>query len=80
MGVRSMSTYKTQQGDTWDLIALRVYGDEHFMDTLIKANIEHRKTVIFSHSVTLTVPEIDTTDKVYEANLPPWKREGGTDA
>ena len=42
-----MATYKTEQGDTWDLIALRVYDDEHFMDVLIKANIEHRKTVIF---------------------------------
>lgn len=75
-----MSTYKTQQGDTWDLIALRVYGDEHFMDTLIKANIEHRKTVIFGNGVLLTIPEIDTTSKEYEANFPPWKREGGTDA
>ena len=71
-----MSTYKTEQGDTWDIIALRVYGDEHFMDTLIKANLEHRKTVIFGHGVVLTVPEIDTTSKEFEANLPPWKRLG----
>lgn len=72
-----MATYKTEQGDTWDLIALRVYDDEHFMDVLIKANIEHRKTVIFQSGVVLTVPDIDTTSKEYEANLPPWKRQGG---
>ena len=47
-----MSTYKTQQGDTWDLIALRVYGDEHFMDVLINANIEQRKTDLPIFSLT----------------------------
>ena len=50
------------------------------MDTLIKANINHRKTAIFSSGIVLTVPDIDTTSQEYEANLPPWKREGGTDA
>lgn len=69
-----MTTYKTQLGDTWDLIALRVYGDEHFMNVLIAANIEHRKTAIFSNGIVLTVPDIDTTSPDFEANLPPWKR------
>ena len=72
-----MATYTTQQGDTWDAISKRVFGDEHYMDALIKANIDHRKTVIFPHGVALTVPEIDTDSAEFEASLPPWKRTGG---
>ena len=74
------TTYKTELGDTWDLISLRVYEDEHFMDVLIQANLEHRKTVIFKNGVVLTVPEIDTTTKSDLANLPPWKQLGSDES
>lgn len=70
----TFKTVKTHQGDTWDILAKKIYGDEHFMTELINANIHFRKTVIFSSGVVLNVPEIDTTSKAYEANLPPWKR------
>jgi len=72
-----MATYTTIQGDTWDIISKQVYGNELFMDVLIKANINHRKTVIFSAGVVLEVPEIDTTSTEYDVNLPVWKRTGG---
>lgn len=73
-----MAQYITRQGDTWDVMAKRLYGDEHFMDVLIKANVNHRKTVVFSYGVTIEVPEIDTKSKLYHVNLPPWKRNGGS--
>lgn len=72
-----MATYTTTQGDTWDIISRKIYGNELFMDVLIKANINHRKTVIFPYGVVLNVPDIDTTSSEYEANLPVWKRTGG---
>lgn len=72
-----MATIKTIQGDTWDLIAKRQYGNELFMDALIKANVQHRDKVIFPAGVVLQVPEIDTTSAEFEQNLPPWKRGGG---
>lgn len=72
-----MATYTTTQGDTWDIISKKVYDNELFMDVLIKANISHRKTVIFPYGVVLNVPDIDTTSNEYEANLPVWKRTGG---
>lgn len=72
-----MATYTTIQGDTWDIIAKNVYGNELFMDKLIKANIDYRKIVIFSAGVVLEVPEIDTTSAEYDVNLPVWKRTGG---
>lgn len=69
-----MATVTTKSGETWDMISLRVYGDEHFMSVLMEANMHHRNTVIFSYGVVLNVPDIDTTSPSYEANLPPWKR------
>lgn len=32
------STYTTIQGDTWDLIAYKLYGEEKYMKNLIEAN------------------------------------------
>ena len=70
-----MATYSTQQGDTFDIIAFRLFGDELYMDELIKANFEHRKTLIFGSGVVLNVPEIDTeTPQTSNENLPIWKR------
>ncbi len=69
-----MRTYRTQQGDTWDLIALRMYpnlGGEKLTDILLDANPAHIKTVIFPANVILNVPDVDTP--IIE-NLPAWKR------
>ena len=62
----------TKQGDTWDILALRQYGDEAFMSELIKANLNYRGIMIFSAGVQLNTPEIDTIPM--SSNLPPWKR------
>lgn len=72
-----MTTVTTKQGDMWDTLAKELYGNEMFMDVLIRANFAYRKTVLFPAGIVLNVPEIDTTSTEYEANLPPWKRGGG---
>lgn len=66
------TTYSTVQGDTWDIISYKLYGDEHYIADLIAANIEHRAVVLFSAGVVLNVPEIKQTEPV--STLPPWKR------
>ena len=69
-----MRVYKTVSGDTWDLIAFRVYrkiGAEKLMDALIEANSEHINTVIFSAGVSLKIPEVNSPVVL---NLPAWKR------
>jgi phage tail protein X len=68
-----MREYVTVQGDTWDLIAFKVYGSEFYMTKLIEANPEHRETVFFNANIRLKVPEIEAPAP---ATLPPWKREG----
>ena len=70
-----MKTYRTQQGDTWDMVALRMYpklGGEKLMNSLLDANPEHIHTVIFSANVELNIPDISVP---VVPNLPRWKRE-----
>lgn len=69
-----MRTYRTVQGDTWDIIALRMYpklGGEKLMDRLLEANLEHRSTVIFSADLLLQIPDVDIP---VVSSLPPWKK------
>ena len=69
-----MRTYRTEQGDTWDLIALRMYpsiGAEKLMDVLLDVNHEHIHTVIFPANVILNIPEVSVP---VISSLPAWKR------
>lgn len=68
-------TYTTVQGDKWDSIAYKLYGDTRFTDVLIEANAEYRWIYIFSAGVVLEVPEVET--RITADDLPPWKRASG---
>ena len=67
--------YITTQGDTWDIIAHRVYGRENLMHKLIQANYDLRKNVLFPAGVKVICPVLDLTE--HDDNLPIWKRQGG---
>jgi phage tail protein X len=70
-----MKDYRTTQGDTWDIVALKMYpdlGGEKLMHTLIEANPEHRETVVFSANVMLKIPDVSIP---VVSTLPPWKRK-----
>lgn len=73
-----MSTYTTIQGDTWDGIAYKLYGDEKYMKNLIEANWLYTDVLVFSAGVELTVPEI-TEEEKDDNNLPDLEtvRHGG---
>lgn len=73
-----MRTYTTVAQNTWDVIAKKLYGSEAFIDQLIRANLQHRKTVFFSAGVVLNAPDIDTESAEFAENLPPWKRSEGS--
>lgn len=65
-------TYTTAQGDMWDGIAYRLYGDCKYKDRLMRANIAYHETYIFPSGVVLDVPALETSEKPSE--LPPWRR------
>ena len=69
-----MKTYRTVQGDTWDLIALKMYpkiGGEKLMDVLIEYNEKYIDTVIFPANVILNIPDVNIP---VITSLPAWKR------
>ena len=68
-------TYTTQQGDMWDSISHKLYGDVKFTDVLINANLEFRYVYIFSEGVVLSVPDVE--ERITADDLPQWKRANG---
>lgn len=66
-----LSTYTTKQGDTWDMVCYKVYGNAYVMHQLMAANPLYRKCLVFSANVILNIPEIATP---LVKTLPPWKR------
>ncbi len=63
--------YITTQGDTWDIIAFKLYNNEKAMAKLIEANPAHRDTVFFSANVSLAVPVVEIKSSV---PVPPWRQ------
>lgn len=76
-----VDSYKTNQGDIWDLIALTCYGDEHAMHYMQDANYDYRFTGFFSSGIILNVPaQVQVTyDLKHPVKIPrlnellPWR-------
>lgn len=66
------STYKTIQGDTWDGISYRMYGNERRMGDLIVANWPYLDVLVFSSGVELTIPDAEESTL---KNQPFWRNE-----
>ncbi len=60
----------TTQGDTWDGLAYRLWGEERLFDQLMRANPAHLDVVVFPAGVVLAVPDVATPSQSLE--LPPW--------
>ncbi|MCD8207423.1 MAG: hypothetical protein LUD72_05765 [Bacteroidales bacterium] len=63
-------TYTTRQGQTWDDIALEVYGAERHADYLMANNFSELDTLVFSSGTVLKTPELPTEQS---GDLPPWR-------
>ena len=50
-------TYKTIQGDTWDMISKKVYGAEKHMDFLMENNFPLLDIFIFPAGVCVNTPK-----------------------
>jgi phage tail protein X len=62
--------YITMQGDAWDAIAFRLWGEERQFMELVRANPEHLDTVTFPTGVVLRVPP--APPRSVRQDLPPW--------
>jgi hypothetical protein len=70
--------YTTIQGDTWDQIALKVYGSDVATRDIMAENGTRDPRLLavwrFGYGGVLDVPE-RTADAATVAQLPPWRRE-----
>lgn len=64
--------YTTKSGDTWDVMAKEVYGNEYYADVLMAANPEHINIFRFSAGVNIITPALD---EQRNGMMPPWKFE-----
>lgn len=65
-----METYETVQGDTWDMIAKKVYGEEKYAGYLMESNRLLLDYMIFPGGVALSIPELTEEQ---DADLPIWR-------
>jgi phage tail protein X len=49
-------THTSQQGEIWDIIAWREYGDEHAMSFIQDANFDQRFVDAFPYGIVLALP------------------------
>jgi phage tail protein X len=74
----TLPSYTTRSGDTWDMIAVRVYGAarpldaERFMAELLDANPAYNYIARFDAGVVLSVPPLPAP--LPPASLPPWRK------
>lgn len=69
-------TYTTIQGDTWDLIAWKLFGEEKQMKYLYEANWQFADTLVFSAGTVLTVPELP---EGADEDAPYWRQDDDED-
>ncbi|ACI98545.1 tail protein X [Rhodospirillum centenum] len=64
----------TQEGERWDAISWRYYGDPHRYEEIIKANPEVPIARVLPSGLVLRIPLIEVDQLVPADDLPPWKR------
>lgn len=64
------ASYKTIQGDTWDIIAKKVYGAEKHLDYLMANNFPLLDYFIFPAGVVVSTPDLPQ-HRMEE--LPKWR-------
>lgn len=64
----------TTEGDRWDLIAHRYYGDASRLTPLAEANEQLRLLPVLPSGLVLRVPILDDDADLLPDEVPPWKR------
>lgn len=67
-----MNTYTTIQGDVWDAIAYRVYGDSKYMGFLMDENPDKITIFVFPAGVELNTPPLPENNSS-PSGMPTWR-------
>ena len=72
--ITSYNIVKTVRGDTFDKLALEMYGDESRATDIMKFNPQYIDVLVFDSNIELKVPNFD--DIRLGETLPPWYQDG----
>lgn len=75
--VSAYITYVTSEGDTFDELALDMYGDEKLAHYIIEYNPDYADVLVFEANVELALPIVE--DAEIPDTLPPWRRDDEED-
>lgn len=70
--VVSYKEYTTCEGDTFDALALEMYGDENLSHYIIEFNPDYADVLIFDANCSLLLPVIENIELAN--SLPPWRQ------
>ena len=65
--------YTTREGDTFDALALEMYGEERLSHYIIEFNPDYADVLIFDANVELLLPVVEEAET--PETLPPWRRD-----
>lgn len=65
--------YITQDGDTFDLLALDMYNDERLAHYIIEFNPDYSDVIVFGGGVHLKLPNVDDAETT--ETVPPWRKK-----
>ena len=69
--------YKCSAGETFDSVALNIYGNERYAEDLLAANPGHVHLVMFMGGEVLSLPVVEMaeaeTEAAYTPVAAPWK-------
>lgn len=68
--------YVTLEGERWDTVAQKVYGDPHLYRPIIAANPTVPIRPVIEGGTVLYVPVRDVRPELAAAAEPPWRRGG----
>ena len=70
--VISYYEYITQEGDTFDLLALDMYNDERLAHYIVEFNPDYSDVIVFEGGVNLRLPVVEAAETL--ETIPPWRR------
>ena len=68
----SFEYYLTSQGDTFDLIAYDLYGNEYLASDIVELNPEYSGELVFDAGIELKVPVYEERNE--SERVAPWRR------
>lgn len=71
--VTAYKEYITREGDTFDALALEMYGEETLAHYIIEFNPDYADVLIFDANVALRLPIVENVET--PDTLPPWRRD-----